>query len=1229
MRHSFVLLAIIPVSVLAQFGPATPISTSAHYASQIVVADLNGDGSNDLLVSAFEGAQVSWYPGTGSGTFGDRVVIDATLIGADACAAADLDGDGDLDVLATSYYSDNVVWFRNDGAGNFGQLRLIGLVYEPYYVQATDMNADGLIDVIASVYGDDEVSIFWNQGNGQFGTEDVITGSAFDVRMTATGDLDSDGDIDLLSADQSGLAKYANNGDGTFGAREILNSNMYFKVHTADIDDDGDLDVLAGSFGDDRIEWFQNDGSGALTVQPLIGVTPSYMSNIYPCDLDGDGDLDVLAACWSNFSWYANNGSGVFGPAQVIEFSSDRPFAIVAGDMDTDGDQDVLVSTIYTDELNLYANNGNGQFGSAYLVAGIGATNPVQSFMADINGDGMRDVVVVSSGDNKVSWFAKAADGTTGPRQVVTTVTGMRSAHAADADGDGDTDLFSIYSSGLGLSLNNGTGTFGPRQTLGNMSALHDIASGDIDGDGDVDLLYGMVDVNGLKIALNNGNGTFVIPAVDNPTASQRFGSMLVDVDADGDLDMVHGDPSEDRYEWYANDGTGGFGPVQTIGTVTASTINAILWKDLNGDGLKDLVAATDDDARIVWFPNLGSGSFGPEQSGITLNGARGVDVADMDGDGDLDIAATSFSGGGVYYALNNGSGVFGTPVLITGASNGPIHLIADDMDGDGDPDLIVTANLGDQVDWYENYFGSAYRLEGTLYHDLNADGAYDANEPGAVWYTVQSTPFTSTPLTGPDGGFEFLVDPGSYSITALTGNPLWQISSVPSTYEVDLTATDPVATGLDLGITAVVDTSVINPSFTSAAGVCSEPVNQWISYANRGTRIEHGRVELDLDPLLTFNSATPAPDLVVGSHLEWNFEDLTYEEVRAITLNVTRPSANFIGDTLNALLSVLRMDAMDNVTDTFTNAWSEVILCSYDPNDKLVTPRGEGNTGIVDIGTPYLDYTIRFQNTGAAPAQDIILRDHLDPSIDPNRMEVLGYSHQPTRIVIEVGQELVVHFDGINLPDSSADLVASQGFITFRTPLRAGLPDGTCVENQALIFFDLNEPVITNTVVNTLVDCSLFTAEVSYLGEGQLTASAGTSYQWYLNGVAIPGATEDNYDATTTGQYAVVTTSNYICVAESDPVFVSINGIEEQGTNALRITPNPARDQAVLQSEDVLHPNSWIELLDPQGRVVTSMRGTGSHTMVLDVSKLSTGLYVLRFIDADGVSKAQRLVVE
>ncbi|MBK6369040.1 MAG: VCBS repeat-containing protein [Flavobacteriales bacterium] len=85
MRHSFVLLAIIPVSVLAQFGPATPISTSAHYASQIVVADLNGDGSNDLLVSAFEGAQVSWYPGQGPGPRRLHAAIDATSIGADAC----------------------------------------------------------------------------------------------------------------------------------------------------------------------------------------------------------------------------------------------------------------------------------------------------------------------------------------------------------------------------------------------------------------------------------------------------------------------------------------------------------------------------------------------------------------------------------------------------------------------------------------------------------------------------------------------------------------------------------------------------------------------------------------------------------------------------------------------------------------------------------------------------------------------------------------------------------------------------------------------------------------------------------------------------------------------------------------------------------------------------------------------------------------------------------------
>lgn len=1231
MQRSVLLAALLPGLVQAQFGPPQAISVRASLPERIVVADLNGDGVDDVLVAAYYGPSLMWYPATGSGTFEEPEIIVGTLGGSGSCDAADMDGDGDLDVAAVGQGPGAVVWYRNDGGGNFGPQRSIGNLATPTWVQAVDLDADGLVDVIVPNYDQHQLVLYRNLGNGQFSDTPLITELGFPL-MTASGDLDGDGDVDLAYATDVAMGWCANNGDGTFGTPMELSTMDYrLNVSVTDLDGDGYLDILGGTSTFD-IRWFKNNGLGEFTTRTITGTIGASLNAIHATDFDADGDLDVLATTdfLNILAWFPNNGSGVFGAHQLISAGTDHPTAVVGTDTDDDGDMDILVSGLTAQRFDHYTNEGGGEFDGPLSLAPSGAEDPVRSLTADINGDGVRDVVVVSTNDGKVYWFAKAADGSTGPRQVAASVGAVSFTHALDADEDGDIDLVSITTNGaLGLSVNDGTGVFEPWDFFESVPSLHDLASGDVDLDGDEDLLYGMVDANGLRVAINNGDGTFDLPAVDDASASRRSGSLLVDVDDDGDLDVVHGDATEDRYEWYANGGTGAFGPVQVIGPVLVSTINALLWNDINGDGLNDLVAATDTDDRIVWFPNAGGGSFGSEQSLLTLDAPRGVAIADLDGDGDLDIAATAWSDGEAHYALNNGSGVFGTPLLVAEGPNGPAHLVADDMDGDGDPDLIVTFDEDDRVNWYENYFGSPYRMEGTLYHDLDADGSYDAGEPGAAWFAVHCEPFSSIPLTDPDGGFVFLVEPAEYVITALGENPLWQISTLPAAYEVSLTAADPVATGLDLGITAVVDTSVIIPSLTVAAGVCSEEGNQWISFANLGTRIEHGRVELDLDPLFEFNSATPTPDVVNGAHLEWDFDQLTYEEVRGITLSVTRPSADFIGDTLNALLTVLRMDGLDNVTDTFTFAWSEVILCSYDPNDKLVTPRGVGNVGVIDIATPYLDYTIRFQNTGAAPAQDVVVRDPIDPSVDKERIEILGYSHQPTGIAIEADGEMVVRFDGIDLPDSAADLLGSQGYITFRAHLVEGLPHTTCVENRALIFFDLNEPVVTNSVVNTLVDCSLHTASFDDLGEGQLVASEGISYQWYHNGVAVTGATDPSYQAWHTGYYAVTTTNVYHCVAQSEAVFVSDVGIQEHALEQLRVVPNPVRHQAVLLSNAPLHVGSTLEVVDTHGRILFVTRGTGAQTAVLDVSLFPAGLYVLRVTGAHGKARSLRFVVE
>lgn len=1239
MRNAVHLLFLgLTTAASAQFGPSTSITRTASAPECIVVADLDGDGANDILVSAYASSQVVWYPGEGSGVFGEQRVLASDLLNATSCAAADLDGDGDLDVVAVGMGTDSVLWFRNDGAGNFGPKRVLSSAAGGSWgVHAADVDGDALVDILVCRSDNDRLTWYRNLGGSQFAEEVVISTAVNDPRMISSGDLDGDGDIDLVSASagDNKVAWYPNQGDGTFAAQVVLSSTATWAVDAfaVDMDGDGDLDVLSANQTGNRIAWHANDGTGTFGTAQTVAITASTLRAAFPADLDGDGDTDVLSTSSTDdrVAWYANNGSGVFGAQQVISNLLDNPIFVVAGDVDGDGDPDVVASGNAADRLEYFANNGSGQFGGSYLVATSEASNPLQSRLVDINGDGALDVVVVSNGDGRISWYPNAGDGTMGAQQVVTAAPGMRFVEPADVDGDGDVDLFSINppGSGFGLSINDGTGQFGPRVDLGDIGLLYAITTGDVNGDGHVDILFGVVDGTGLKVALNNGDGTFAIPDFDFNTTSERL-VLLADIEDDGDLDAVIADPWADQYQWHANDGLGNFGSAQVIASLPVATVNKLFWKDMNGDGAKDLVSSTDQNDLIAYYPNLGGGSFGPEAVIATVNGPRGVDIADLDGDGDNDVAATSwFLGGGVFYALNAGGGVFDAPVLIDPSPYGPIHLVAGDLDGDGDPDLVVTSNLDDRSAWYENYFGSAYRMEGRLFHDLDANGVADEGEPGVAWAGVGTTPVSSTALSGLDGAFVIQADSGAYEVGALAPSPWWQVTTAPPTYTVQLTAAEPVAAGLDIGLVAAVDTSIIAASVHTMPGVCESEVLQYLVYTNRGTRIEQGRVTLDLDTLFTFNSAVPPPDVIDEDHYEWNFTDLGYEEVRTIVVNVTRPSAFFINDTLNADLHVLREDQLGTVTDTFSYAWAEEVLCSYDPNDKQVLPRGLGPLGVVDIATPHLDYTIRFQNTGNAPAVDVVLRDVLSDRLENSTIEVLGYSHEPTRITIGADAELTVEFRGINLPDSASSNALSQGFFSFRVRVADGSPSGTAIVNDAAIFFDLNEPVITNAVVNTLVDCSLHTASITDLGDGLLQASPGAGYQWLLNGSPIPDAVEATYQVVMPGDYSVRTTSAFYCEATSEAMFVTTTAVSEAQGAVIGVVPNPFKGITTVYVDRPLTTAASIEVVDATGRIAHRVQGLAGMQVPIHVGALTPGLYLLRVREAAGVIGAVRVVVE
>jgi len=115
--------------------------------------------------------------------------------------------------------------------------------------------------------------------------------------------------------------------------------------------------------------------------------------------------------------------------------------------------------------------------------------------------------------------------------------------------------------------------------------------------------------------------------------------------------------------------------------------------------------------------------------------------------------------------------------------------------------------------------------------------------------------------------------------------------------------------------------------------------------------------------------------------------------------------------------------------------------------------------------------YRVRFQNTGTAPAQEVIIRDLLDSDLDITTLHILASSHPITQVEIIPDNALIISYEGINLPDSGSNLQGSQGFVIFSIKPKSNLPEGTQITNQAGIYFDFNEVVLTNTTLNTLRD--------------------------------------------------------------------------------------------------------------------------------------------------------------
>lgn len=139
----------------------------------------------------------------------------------------------------------------------------------------------------------------------------------------------------------------------------------------------------------------------------------------------------------------------------------------------------------------------------------------------------------------------------------------------------------------------------------------------------------------------------------------------------------------------------------------------------------------------------------------------------------------------------------------------------------------------------------------------------------------------------------------------------------------------------------------------------------------------------------------------------------------------------------------------------------------AFDPNDKTGYPLGYDEEHFIERGQD-ISYRIRFQNTGTDTAFHVVVLDTLPEELDPASLRIESFSH-PMEFFISPDGIMQFKFAEILLPDSTTNEPASHGFIKFLVSQKEGLELGTTIENSAAIYFDFNEPIITNHTLHTL----------------------------------------------------------------------------------------------------------------------------------------------------------------
>ncbi len=343
--------------------------------------------------------------------------------------------------------------------------------------------------------------------------------------------------------------------------------------------------------------------------------------------------------------------------------------------------------------------------------------------------------------------------------------------------------------------------------------------------------------------------------------------------------------------------------------------------------------------------------------------------------------------------------------------------------------------------------------IKGNVFNDNNTNGIKDAGDFARRNVKVFITNNNAYTFTDNNGNYTLATD--SIGLFAV-------MVDAPDYYNSQPAASSFIFNHYDTSVTAnfaLQPSSIkdsLNISITPVTNI-ARPGGKLvyrISYENTGTRLLSPNISFTFDnSRLSYDSSSNASVINGGANLTLATGSMAAGQNSFFNAYFKVKTTVSLGEKINTSAYIVSGPASNTDSNIIT------VRAAYDPNDKQATV--QLTPAQVSSGK-YVDYSIRFQNTGTDSSLNVVISDTISSQLVLSSFELINASH--TCIVSIKDNVVFFDFKNIRLPDSNVNELKSHGFVQFRIKPQQNLPINSVIENRGNIYFDYNYPVITNT---------------------------------------------------------------------------------------------------------------------------------------------------------------------